>query len=130
MNWRPTSISTTRRRDKPLDREQLRSLMKARVDQANDEIADAQKAIRDANAALIKAQQRHARLVGDYNRRFPPMSPAQNIKQHLAAHMERKLAALADGNPPSSQVDRAMGQSRKVGWNRPARPVGFGPQAQ
>lgn len=110
-------------RDKPLDREELRALMKSRIETAAEEIVDRQKDIRDANAALIKAQARHSRLVADINRRFPPLSAASNIKRHLAAHQARAVADVEAGLG-ISQVDRAMGQSRKVGWTRPARPVG------
>lgn len=108
-------------RERPLSREELRDLMKARIDASTDEITDCQKAIRDANAGLIKAQQRHSRLVNDYNRRFPPLSAAANIKQHLAAHQERKRLSVEEGLG-ISQVDRALAQTRKSGWNRPTRP--------
>lgn len=108
--------------DQPLTREQLRELMKARLNSAVDEITDCQRGIRDANAALIAAQKRHSRLTADYNRRFPPLTAASNIKRHLAAHQAMRAEAVEDGQG-SSQIDRAMSQSKKRGWQRPIRPA-------
>lgn len=110
-------------RDQPLDREQVRVLMKKRIDDASQEIVEAQLSIRNANAHLIAVQKRHSRLIGDFNRRFPPLSAAENIKQHLAAHQARKTAAAQEGQG-ISQVDLAMSQTNRRGWKRPTRPAG------
>ena len=66
--------------------------------------------IQDARAALQK--------------RFPPLTPDQAIKQHLASEQAKRVAAAERAKEygrapgPSSQVDAASGRGSRRGWGR------------
>lgn len=70
--------------------------------------------------ALVKIQESRA----DLQKRFPPLTAAQAIKQHLASEQAKRVAAaerakgfgMAPG--PSSQVDAASGRGGRRGWGR------------
>lgn len=105
--------------------EELKAVMTRRFQDTVDQVARCQTAIREANQDLVEAQRRETKARLDLNRRFPPLSPAANIKQHLAAHAARAEEEIAARGPGSGrgQIDIAMERSNSRGWARPTRPV-------
>lgn len=108
----------------PLTEIEVKAILVRRVDDAEAGIVEAQAGIRRANDALVEAQKKATRHKIELNRRFPPLSAEENIKQHLASHgaiLEASVAAQGDSG--MSQLDIAMGRSNRRGWTRPVRPV-------
>lgn len=105
--------------------EELKAVMLRRYRDTEEQVVRCQTAIREANQDLAEAQRRETKARLDLNRRFPPLSPAANIKQHLAAQAKRAEAEIAARGPGSSrgQIDIAMERSNSRGWVRPSRPV-------
>lgn len=93
-----------------LSKEELKEAMKARIDRAEVRIEAARKAIRESQLELRKAEQIHTRAVQDFNSRFPPLSAAQAIKDHLRRQAEHQI----------NQLDNAMAVRGKRGWQRPS----------
>lgn len=110
--------------ERALSKEEVRAIMTRRLEDATADVGDCQRAIRTANENLIAAQKRETRLRNDLSRRFPPLSQEESIQQHIAAghrRMEAEIATLqGDGR---SQIDAAMSQTNRRGWNRPQRSV-------
>lgn len=114
-----------------LDDEQLRELMLRRVQQAEDAVTEATQARSDAIAAHERALRHRDKLKLEFIRRYPPISVAANIKQHIRKQAEmRAVAAGIDpevarrgANYTGDQVDQALALRRSRGWARPARPV-------
>lgn len=109
----------------PLSEAEVKAILVRRVDDAEAGIVDAQANIRASNAALIEAQKKATRAKIELNRRFPPLSAEENIKQHLASHGKMLEATVAQVGAEGgmSQIDIAMGRSNRRGWTRPVRPV-------
>lgn len=96
--------------------ERLRLIAKGRVDDANEAVAEAKSAIADAQQNLRAAEGRLTRALTLYSARYPAISVAANIKQHLERQQEilrervtgSKLETL---NP----IDAVMQQRRRNG---------------
>lgn len=108
----------------PLSEDEVKAILKRRVDDAETRVLEARKAISEANDELARCVKRVDRARLDFHRRFPALSPAQSIKQHLAAQQELlRQRVEGTGKTGRDQIDVAMGQSNRRGWTRPSRPV-------
>lgn len=94
-----------------LDPEDLKALMKRRLDDAETNIAKCKIALQESFNVLRRAEAAHRKALSDYVRRFPPMSQADSIKEHLERTQEHRAGAR-------SQIDQAMSIRGKTGWGR------------
>jgi hypothetical protein len=85
------------------------------MEQAQQDVSDAQLAIRRANEALVAAQKREARLKTEFHRRFPPLSPAQNMKLHLATQHALAEARAVESGSGLSVLDAERQTRRRQG---------------
>lgn len=104
----------------PLSEIEVRAILVRRIADAEQAVMDAKARVASAQADVIRAEQRHARAIADCQRKYPPISAAENIKRHLASQQEA-LRQRVEGDGNVSQIDTSMGQSNKRGWTRPLR---------
>lgn len=102
---------------------EVRDLLDKRLAAAQQEVIDAQAAVRDANRRVILANAAVEDRRADLSREFPPLTVAQNIKNYIASEQAQRAAA-AEGYrhsnvAPGSQIDAAMQRSNSRGWRRP-----------
>lgn len=107
-----------------LTEDQVRAILTRRIGDAETRLERARADVNEANAELRRCEVRVQRAITDSNRRFPPISAAANIKQHLAAQQARLIAEVqARGDYGTGQLDQAMQRRNSRGWSRPSRPV-------
>jgi hypothetical protein len=70
------------------ERERIRAIAQKRVTDAELALQEAKAAVTAAHRAVGLAEQRHTRAIQQYSAKFPPMTAAANIKQHLASQQE------------------------------------------
>lgn len=103
--------------------EEVRAELEFRVKAANQELTDAQQAVRDAHIRVQTAQTALADRNADLVRQFPPLTVAQNIKDYIASEMAQREAAAQgyrhSNIAPGSQIDTVMQRSNSRGWRRP-----------
>jgi len=110
--------------------ERMREILDRRVVDAQNNLAAAQKAHSEAGQEVTRCQQRLQRAHDDHERQYPKVTPAQAIKDHLAAQVRQSQvrAGLIDANDPVTarpQIDQTMERNnrRGTGQTRPTRPV-------
>jgi hypothetical protein len=107
--------------------EEMREILDRRVSEAEEKLMEAQKAASEATQEVARCQSRLSRAHSDHSRQFPPVTPAQAIKDHLAS--QHRLRQLAHGvNPDAviqSPIDEVMSRKARpgTGQGRPTRPV-------
>lgn len=109
--------------------ERLRLIAHGRVDAANDAVIAAKAAISDAQRDLVQAEGRLSRAMQLYASKYPAISAAENIKQHLARQQEvlreRITGSRFEANAATNPVDTTlMDRKRNNGRN------GQGPRGQ
>lgn len=109
----------------PLTEAEVKEVLNRRVRDAEQAIVDARRNLSDAQQHMFNMEKRLTRAMTDRSRRFPPITEAANIKEHLARQMERQreAAGLDPQTGGRSQVDISMERSNRRGWTRPTRPV-------
>lgn len=70
------------------DFERLRLIAKGRVEAAETAVTDAKAAVAEAQRGVTAAESRLTRALQLYASKYPPISAAANIKQHLARQQE------------------------------------------
>lgn len=118
--------------DRKFSDDEMREILNRRVRDAEDSLLAAQKAQSEATMEVARCTQRLARAHVDHEAQFPKITPAQNIKAHLAAQIKQSqlragIVAEAPVDPASlrPQIDITMERSdrRGTGQTRPTRPV-------
>jgi len=113
-------------RDDPLDAkdeyERLRLIAKGRVDDAEAGVTDAKNKIADAQRLLVAAEARLNRALTLYASKYPAISVAANIKQHLERQQEvlreRITGSRFEPNMAQNPVDATlMDRKRDNGRN-------------
>jgi len=100
--------------------ERLHAIAYKRVQEASQAILDAQDGVSKARAAVVQAEQRHARALQIFTSKYPPLTSAANIKQHLARQQEalrqRVEGARFVPNTPQNPLDaKLMDRKRNNG---------------
>lgn len=94
------------------EHDRLRALAYKRVQEAEQAIADAKQKAAEAQRAIITAEQRHTRALQLFSAKYPPLTAAENIKQHLRrqAEVQRERIEGARFVPNAAQnpVDATM----------------------
>jgi hypothetical protein len=107
-----------------LSEDQVRAILSNRIDTANQNLNNAQRAAAEAVREVRRCEVRLDKAHTDKNRRFPAITAAANIKQHLAAQQQRLLENVTGtGANGRDQLDQAMEKRNSRGWSRPSRPV-------
>jgi hypothetical protein len=105
----------------------VRAIAQKRVQEAERALVDAKEAVAEAYRAERAAEQRYDRALTQYNTKFPPISAADNIKQHLARQQEmlrERVTGISSLNP----LDAKM-QDRKRDNGRKGAPTKFLPRS-
>lgn len=121
--------------DEPLsakdEYERLRLIAKGRVDDAEQGVTDAKNRIADAQHALRGAEDRLTRALQLYSAKYPAISVADNIKQHLERQQEilfervtgKRFEPNAAQNPvDTTLMDRKRDNGRNGRSQAPAAP--------
>lgn len=107
-----------------LTEDQVRAILARRIRDSEAALQASRAATNEARAEERRAEQRVTRATADFQRRFPPISQAENIKQHLASQQQRLMDEVAyRGDNGRGQLDIAMQRRNSRGWSRPSRPV-------
>lgn len=99
-----------------MDEQDLREAMKKRINDTQARVLQASEALREAATFLKKCEDWNKRAIEEYNRRFPPMTAAQAIKDHLRRHQAMKTAEAR--TVALNPIDAAL-MSREKGFKRP-----------
>lgn len=106
----------------PMSEDEVRAVLTRRVSDAQTALADARRGVSDAQQHMFNMEKRLTRAMTDHQRRFPPVTAAANIKEHLARQTElRYLAAGIDPSSARAQIDVSMERHNRRGWTRPVR---------
>lgn len=97
---------------------EARAYYAERISAATDVLDDARKAVVEAQRIVQAKEAALQETRNDMQRAFPPLSVAENLKQHLARSAENRAAAANGGR---SQIDLAMSRGNSRGWKRPVR---------
>ena len=111
------------------ERERIKVIAKQRVSDAELALSEAKTHTAEAYRAERQAEQRLTRALTQYSAKFPPMSAAENIKQHHARQQEllreRVTGSRFEPNSALNPVDATlMDRKRNNGRN------GQGPRGQ
>jgi hypothetical protein len=105
--------------------EQPREMLARHVREAELAIQEAKKALAEAHRHVVNCERIHSKKLMLYNSKFPPISAAQNIKDHLARQQEILYERVTGEKMPSAilqnPIDATMSdRKRSNGRNRPA----------
>jgi hypothetical protein len=119
-----TAINT----DGKYSKDEMRTILDRRVRDAEANLHAAQRALSEAQQEVGRCESRLTRAHRDHNAQFPAVTPAQAVKDHLAAQVRqaRVRAGLSPDAPVAlSPIDEVMSRSnrRGSGQTRPTRPV-------
>lgn len=103
-----------------MSEDEVREELDRRVSEAQAAVNAAQAKIKEGNAELVAAQRAVQESMQDRNRAFPPMSPIEAIKAHIASENALREARV-QGRGAASQLDMAMRRGNSRGWRRPTR---------
>lgn len=111
------------------EHEKIRGIAQQRVRDAELALSEAKAHTTEAYRAEKQAEQRLTRALQQYSAKFPPMTEAANIKQHLARQQEvlreRITGSRFEPNTATNPIDTTMmDRKRNNGRN------GKGPQGQ
>jgi len=115
--------------DDTAEAERLRRIAYQRVVDAEIAITEAKNAVADATRAVTMAEQRHTRALQLYSSKYPPLTAAENIKQHLARQQEALRERLTghrfEPNVAQNPVDATlMDRKRNNGRNNKGQAPG------
>ncbi len=103
--------------------EQPREILARHVREAELDIQTAKAALSEAHRAVVNAERKHAKKLMLYNSKFPPITAAQNIKDHLARQQEILFEKVTGHKPDTAillnPIDATMSDKRRPnGRNR------------
>jgi len=117
------------------DNERLRAIAFKRVQDAEEAIADAKRRVSEAQREVHNAEQRHTRALQLFSAKYPPLTAAENIKQHLRRQAEVQRERVEGmrfvQNSPQNPVDATlMDRKRDNGRNSLGKkPASFLPRS-
>jgi hypothetical protein len=109
--------------DEYLTEAEVKQVLLDRVNAAQTAVNAAQKQISEGHRAEAESNKTLNAALVDFRRAFPPLTPAQNIKAHIAGENFRRMMAVQGRAGLASQVDNAMKRGNSRGWRRPVRGV-------
>jgi hypothetical protein len=114
--------------------ERLRQIALARVGEAEKAISDAKDKMAEAQAEVVRAEQRHTRALTLFSSKYPPLSVAENIQRHIKSQQEtlreRVTGSRFEPNQALNPLDtRMMDRKRDNGRNKPQSQNAFLPRS-
>jgi hypothetical protein len=110
----------------------LRAIAYQRVRDAELFLAQAKETVSEAQRAVVSAEQRHDRALHLFSAKYPPMSPAENIKQHLARQQEvlreRVTGSKFEPNAAQNPVDATLMDRKRDNGRKGNAPTAFLPR--
>ena len=107
-----------------LSEDEVRAVLQKRIDDAQASIDASRKMVTDGNNGIAAGIVALRAAQNDLHREFPPLTAAENIKQHLASENARRAErANVNGGRAPSQLDAAYGRGNSRGWKRSVRGV-------
>ena len=103
----------------PMTEDEVRVILAQRVKDADRALANAIANVAEAQRIVREAQKAVSAARAEQQSAFPPLSAAENIKQHLARQQARLIAQHGGGQP--ARIDQAMAYGNSRGWSRPQR---------
>lgn len=110
----------TKNTGEPMTEDEVRDVLEDRVHAAETALADAQQGVRDAHKLVETRREELAHAREQLAAEFPPLSPAENIKQFIASEQQMREARVNGGRAPA-RIDLVMQRSNSRGWRRPNR---------
>lgn len=117
------------------EQQRLRAIAFQRVQDAEKAVYDAKDNVSKAYAAVTAAEQRHARALQLFSSKYPPLTSAANIKQHLARQQElvreRVTGSRFEPNVAQNPIDATMTDRKRNNGrnNRGQTPKAFLPRS-
>lgn len=106
-----------------VSREQLYNVLTGRVKAAERKVEAGRQMHRDAEKMIQEGHKDYQQANADLRKHFPPISAAENIKQHLESENARRVARIQNQGQPS-QLDQARRGGNSRGWNPQAQSRG------
>lgn len=102
--------------DEPLSPEEeyqrLRAIAQRRVDDASEAVTEAKNRVSEALRKVTDAENRHTRALQLFAAKYPPLSTAANIQQHLARQQEmlreRVTGSRFEPNAAQNPIDATL----------------------
>lgn len=107
----------------PLTEDEVRAILSRRIRDAEQALTDARRTTSESRQEEIRCEQRLTRAHTDYQRKYPPITAAQNIQDHLAKQGQLAMERAGLSLDTRAQIDVSMERSNRRGWTRPTRPV-------
>lgn len=103
--------------------DEVQELLAQNIRDAENAIEAARRKIAEGHVDERHAKERLERAKVDMQRRFPPLTEAENIKLHLQAQNEARAAQFGARGVygGQAQIDLAMSKGNSRGWRRPNR---------
>lgn len=103
---------------------EVRAILERRIRDAETALTTARRVTSESRQEELRCEQRLTRAHIDHQRKYPPITAAQNIQDHLRSQQdqlyERVTGQSAAGR---AQIDITMERRNSRGWSRPTRPV-------
>lgn len=106
-----------------LTEDEVRAILSRRIRDAEQALTDARRTTSESRQEELRCEQRLTRAHVDYQRKYPPITAAQNIQDHLAKQGQLAMERAGLSLDTRSQIDVSMERSNRRGWTRPSRPV-------
>jgi hypothetical protein len=105
--------------------ETAKEILARHVSDAAQAVVDAKQALADAHRNVVNCERIHSKKLFNYNAKFPPLSAAENIQNHLQRQkeiMREKIDGVRPADPRLWPIDTAMQDPHRAnGRNRPVR---------
>jgi len=120
----PAAASPAQEQGELMTEAEVKQVLLDRVNAAQMVLNTAQAKIREGHREEAESHKALNAAIADFKRQFPPLTPAQNIKAHIAGENLRRMQSVQQRGPGSaSQVDQSMQRGNRRGWGRPVRGV-------
>lgn len=105
--------------------DEVYQILEARVADAQAEVDAARQKQSEGAKEELAALKALKAAQAEFKSSFPPLTPAENIKQHLASEQAKRAARAGQYPPgtPTARVDQAFSRGNSRGWRRPTRGV-------
>lgn len=114
------------------EQERLRGIAYGRVRDAELALVQAKEKVSEAQRAVVFAEQRHERALNLFSAKYPPISSAENIKQHLARQQEvlreRVTGSKFEPNAAQNPVDMTLMDRKRDNGRKGNAPAPFLPR--
>lgn len=119
----PTAVASVESESEFVTEEEAREILTDNVHAAEEALHDAQRDLLQGQERVTAAMKGVTQARADLSRKFPPLTPAENIRQFIDSENQKRAAAVGQGHV-YAQIDQAMQRGNSRGWARPTRFAG------